>query len=127
LINGGWAVYEFEDGGVESDITTLRQASDILVENNLQPFLDALAILLIKHDLQGVLGLRALQTDGFKGWVEVGYGPVALRFAPEEVSLPFKSSSSRSASDTDFEAADYGLGGRGGRLCMVLREALPAR
>lgn len=66
-------------------------------EDDLQSFLGAFAILLVKHDLQDVLGLRAvplqevvgrgaLSSAHFAGWTELAQEAVALRFAPEEVS-----------------------------------------
>jgi hypothetical protein len=113
LVDNRWAAYEFAYDGGKVDCTTLEQASETLMGDELKGFLDAFAILLVKHNLQGVLGLRALPSDDFEGWMEFGHGAVGLRFAPEEVSLRFNCGFCvcpiQVDTDTDFSITDWRL------------------
>lgn len=113
LVEGRWTAYEFAYDDREVACNTLEQASETFVEDELRGFLDAFVILLVKHDLHGVLGLRALPSDDFEGWLEVEQGAVGLRFAPEEVSLHsncgFCVCPIQMGTDTDFSMADWRL------------------
>ena len=80
-----WKAFEYT---YDRTAVGVRRLGDVSDGNGteIRGFLDAFADLLYEHDLQDILGLRAIPDEEFMWWVELPTGEGASRFAPVEVN-----------------------------------------
>ena len=120
LVDGQWKAVEYTD---ERTALSGRGLGDTSGGNGteMQDFLDALSDLLFEHDLQDILGLRALPEKDFRWWVELPMGETAWRLMSEDGEVNVKHlPRALTVILTDYLAAARSMERRIRRVCMVL-------